>query len=89
MVSAPASRELVRHRVSRGLSERRSLRVIGRSASALRYNPACDHNCALKEKIIALAQRHRRYGASMIHRSSSPHGGNQGVNGKKMVGNNK
>ena len=53
--------------VSRGLSERRSLRVIGISASALRYEPVSDRNCALKEKIIALAQRHRRYGAGMIY----------------------
>ena len=26
-----------------------------------------DRNCALKEKIVALAQRHRRYGAGMIY----------------------
>ena len=67
MVSAPARRELVRHMVSHGLSERRSLRVIGMSASAYRYEPAQDRNCALKDKIIALAQRHRRYGAGMIY----------------------
>lgn len=67
MVSAPARRELVRYMVGHGLSERRSLRVIGMSASALRYEPASDRNCALKEKIIALAQRHRRYGAGMIY----------------------
>jgi putative transposase len=67
VVSAPARRELVRHMVSRGLSERRSLRVIGMSASALRYEPVSDRNCALKEKIIALAQRHRRYGAGMTY----------------------
>lgn len=67
VVGAPARRELVHHMVSRGLSERRSLRVIGMSASALRYEPVCDHNCALTEKIIALAQRHRRYGAGMIY----------------------
>ena len=53
--------------VSCGLSERRSLRIIGMSASALRYEPTKDRNCALKEKIIALAQRHRRYGAGMIY----------------------
>ena len=58
MVSAPARRELVRHMVGCGLSERRSLRVIGMSASALRYEPVSDRNCDLKEKIIALAQRH-------------------------------
>lgn len=37
------------------------------SASALRYEPAADRNCVLREKIIALAQRHRRYGAGMIY----------------------
>ena len=34
VVSAPARRELVRHMVSHGLSERRCLRVVGMSASA-------------------------------------------------------
>ena len=53
--------------MSHGLSERRSLHVIGMSASALRYEAAVDRNCALKEKIIALAERHRRYGAGMIY----------------------
>ena len=67
MVSAPARRELVRHMISSGLSERRALRITGMSASALRYEPAADRNCALKEKIIALAQRHRRYGSGMIY----------------------
>ena len=67
MVSAPARRELVRHMIGCGLSERRSLRIIGMSASAYRYEPAADRNGALKEKIMALAQRHRRYGAGMIY----------------------
>ena len=67
MVSAPARRELVRHMMGCGLSERRSLRIIGMSASAYRYEPAADQNGALKDKIIALAQRHRRYGAGMIY----------------------
>ena len=67
MVSAPARRELVRHTVSHGLSERRCLRVVGMSAGAYRFVPAQDCNCALKEKIIALAQGHRRYGAGMIY----------------------
>jgi putative transposase len=52
---------------SKGLSERRSLRVIGMSASALRYQPRPDRNGRLREQIIALAQRHRRYGVGMIH----------------------
>lgn len=53
--------------IEEGLSERRSLRVVGMSASAYRYRPVADRNAALKEKIIALAQRHRRYGAGMIY----------------------
>lgn len=52
---------------TRGLSERRSLQVIGMSASALRYQPAPDRNQALREQIITLAQRHRRYGSGMIY----------------------
>jgi len=60
VVSAPSRRDLVRYMIDKGLSERRALRVIGMSPSAYRYQPAQDRNCALKEKIIALAQRHRR-----------------------------
>jgi hypothetical protein len=52
---------------TKGLSERRSLQVIGMSASALRYQPRPDRNGALREKIVVLAQRHRRYGAAMIY----------------------
>jgi len=51
----------------KGLSERRSLRVVGMSASALRYQPRPDRNGELRAQIVALAQRHRRYGASMIY----------------------
>jgi len=36
------------------------------SASALRYVPAPDRNVHLRARIIALAHRHRRYGAGMI-----------------------
>lgn len=53
--------------IDQGLSERRSLRAIGMSSSAFRYQPVTDRNAALKEKIVALAQRHRRYGAGMIY----------------------
>lgn len=37
------------------------------SASALRYTPRPDGNAELREQIISLAQRHRRYGAEMIY----------------------
>ena len=37
------------------------------SASALRYEPRPDRNVELRERILALAQRHKRYGVGMIH----------------------
>jgi putative transposase len=67
MVTAPARRELVRWMQTRGLSERRGLQVMNMSASALRYQPRPDRNQELRERIVALAQRHRRYGVGMIH----------------------
>lgn len=67
MVSAPSRRDVVRKMIEMGLSECRALRVIGMSASAYRYRPAVDRNLVLKEKIVVLAQRHRRYGAGMIY----------------------
>lgn len=66
-MTAPARRELVRQMVNSGLSERRALAVMQMSASALRYTPRPDGNDELREQIIALAQRHRRYGVGMIH----------------------
>lgn len=67
MVTAPARRELVRWMQTKGLSERRGLQVVNMSASALRYKPRPERNQELREQIIALAQRHRRYGVGMIH----------------------
>lgn len=67
MVTAPARREAVRKMAALGLSERHALRVVGMSASSLRYQPAPDRNGALREEIVSLAHRHRRYGAGMIY----------------------
>ena len=66
-MTAPAKRELVRHLMDKGLSERRALAVVRMSASALRYAPRPDRNVELRERILALAQRHKRYGVGMIH----------------------
>jgi putative transposase len=66
-LSAPARRELVREMKSQGLSERRALTVIGMSASSFRYQVAPDRNVQLREQIVQLAHRHRRYGAGMIY----------------------
>jgi transposase InsO family protein len=49
------------------LTERRCLAIVGMSASSLRYRPRPDRNVALRPQIVALAQRHRRYGVGMIH----------------------
>lgn len=50
-----------------GMTERHALRAVGMSASALRYQPAPDRNERLREQIVTLAQRHKRYGAEMIY----------------------
>jgi transposase InsO family protein len=67
VVTAPARREVVRTLVARGLSERRALAVVRMSAAALRYVPRPDQNAGLRDRILALAHRHRRYGAGMIY----------------------
>jgi transposase InsO family protein len=67
MVTAPVRRELVRWMQTKGLTERRGLAIAGMSASSLRYEPRPDRNIALRARIVALAQRHRRYGVGMIH----------------------
>jgi len=63
----PAKRELVRYAQSRGLSERRALKLACLSPSVLRYERRDDGNGALRERIVALAHRHRRHGYRMIH----------------------
>ena len=82
-MKAPVRRDVVRHMTDRGLSERDALRVIGMSASAYRYQPAPDRNSALREQIVALAHRHRRYGAGMIYMKLRQAG--QPVNQKPVV----
>ena len=53
--------------VDKGLSERQALALVRMSASALRYVPRPDRNGEVRERILALAHRHRRYGVGMIH----------------------
>jgi len=50
-----------------GVSQRHALRILRMSASSFRYQPAPNRNTALRERIVQLAQRHRRYGAEMIY----------------------
>lgn len=52
---------------SRGLSERKALGIVRLSPSSLRYRPKLDRNVELRQEIVTLAQRFRRYGAGMIY----------------------
>jgi len=67
VVTVPARRELVRFAQSRGLSERRALRLACLSPSVLRYERRDDGSGELRKRIMALAHRHRRHGYRMIH----------------------
>ena len=51
----------------RGLTERCALKVMGMSASSLRYRPAPDRNVELRNLMTTLAARHPRYGAGMMY----------------------
>ena len=53
--------------IDKGLSERRSLAIALMSASAYCYPTRPDRNGDLRQRILALAQRHKRYGVGMIH----------------------
>ena len=81
-MTAPARREVVRTLTEQGLSERHARRIVAMSASSLRYQPASDRNIALRERIKALAYRHRRYGAGMIYLKLRQQG--MGVNHKRI-----
>ncbi len=67
MVTASARREVVCWMRSRGLSERKALGIIKISPSSMRYRPGPDRNQELRQEIVTLAQRFRRYGAGMIY----------------------
>ena len=65
-----------------GLPERHALRIFAMSASALRYQPAADRNAQMRQDILALAHRHKRYGAGMIYLKLRQQG--QVVNHKRV-----
>jgi transposase InsO family protein len=67
VVTVPAKRELVRFAQGKGMSERRALKLVGMSPSVLRYERRDDGNGELRERIVAMAHRHRRHGYRMIH----------------------
>jgi putative transposase len=67
VVAVAAKRECVRQLQGFGLSERRALRLVGISASVLRYQAQEDRNTSLRERLRALAGQHRRHGYRMLH----------------------
>lgn len=69
--------------IDKGLSERRSLRIMRMSASAYRYQAQPDRNVALRRRIVELAQRHKRYGVGMIYLKLRQEGG-EPVNYKRV-----
>ena len=54
-------------RRKQGEERKTSLAIAGMSASAYRYATRPDRNVDLCQRILALAQRHKRYGVGMIH----------------------
>ena len=66
-MAVAARREVVRQLQGLGLSERRALKLVGMSASTLRYEPRDDGNEKLRERLKELAGQHRRHGYRMLH----------------------
>ncbi len=62
-----ARREVVRQLQDLGLSERHAFRLVGMSASTLRYQPRNDGNGRLRERLTALAGQHCCHGYRMLH----------------------
>jgi hypothetical protein len=67
IVAVAARREVVRQLQGLGLSERRALKLVGMSASTLRYEPRDDGNEGLGERLKELAGQHRLHGYRMLH----------------------
>jgi putative transposase len=62
-----ARRVVAQELCDRGLSERQALRLVGMSASCLRYRPAGDRDDGLRRRLKELAGQHRRHGYRMLH----------------------
>jgi len=54
-------------RLEHQLSERRACGLVGLSRSGNRYVPAPDRYGRLRERLISLSGKHRRYGYRMLH----------------------
>jgi len=67
VTAVAARRAVVRQLQERGLSERQALRLVGMSASTLRYQRRDDGNARLRERLTELAGQHCRHGYRMLH----------------------
>jgi putative transposase len=67
VTTVAARREVVWQLQGLGLSERQAFRLVGMSASTLRYQPRDDGNAGLRERLRQLAGQHRRHGYRMLH----------------------
>jgi putative transposase len=68
VVTCPARREATRWaRDELGLSERRACRLLGISASSLRYEPRSTPIEGLHERLLSLARERPRYGYRRLH----------------------
>ena len=65
-MAVAARREVVHELKALGLSERTALKLVGMSASTLRYRPRDDGNEKLRERLKELAGQHRRHGYRML-----------------------
>ena len=65
--AAPTRWTLARSLTELGFSKRRALAAVRMSASTLRYVLRPDRNVELRERILALAQRYKRYGLGTIY----------------------
>ena len=66
-MAVAAQREVVCERKALGLSERPAFKLVGISASVLRYQPDDAGNGPLRERLKELAGQHRRHGYRMPH----------------------
>jgi len=64
VVTAPARRVLVRSMTERGLSERRALSGDRHECGIAALRAGARSECDVRARILAVAHRHRRYGAA-------------------------
>jgi hypothetical protein len=67
VIAVAARRAVVLELRDRGLSERQALRLVGVSASCMRYQPADDRNDRLRQRLKELAGQQCRHGYPMLH----------------------